>query len=94
MSYKKHLFICTAGHDPNSQGNPKKCGGKGSDKLRAELKETCKNLYGKDVRVNSAGCLGYCEKGITAVIYPQNEWFYELTDQDSSKLLDALEKHK
>lgn len=86
--YKTHLFICT--NAPDKDG---KCGSKGSEKLRKEVKELCKNEFGKSVRVNSAGCLGYCEKGIAAVIYPKGEWLFELDQHDTEKVMERVRKN-
>jgi len=85
MSYKTHVFICT--NSPDKQG---KCGHKGSEELRKQLKEKCTELYGKDLRVNSSGCLGYCEKGIAAVIYPQGKWLTHLTKDSLQPLLQEI----
>lgn len=41
-----------------------------------------------DVRVNASGCLGHCEEGITAVMYPQGEWKLNLTPSDTETLVD------
>lgn len=87
MSFKAHLFICT--NAPDKEG---KCGSKGSEEMRRRLKEQCRTLYGKDVRVNASGCLGFCERGIAAVIYPQNHWLLDLTSQNDAELLDAVKK--
>lgn len=84
--YKTHLFICT-----NSPDKPGKCGNKNSEALRREVKEACKQ-FGKDVRINASGCLGPCERGINAVLYPDVKWFYELTDKDAGLLVDAVRK--
>lgn len=88
--YKSHLFVCTASPD-----KPGKCGHKGSEKLRAKLKEMCRDSFGKEVRVNSAGCLGYCESGITCALYSENkspEWFLEMKDTDHDILYNAVKK--
>lgn len=85
--YKTHLFICT-----NSPDKPGKCGSKDAEKLRKEVKDICKNEFGKSVRVNSAGCLGYCERGIAAVIYPQGEWLFELDKKDSATVVEKIRK--
>ena len=83
---KAHLFICT-----NSPDKVGKCGNKGSEELRKSLKLRCKKeLWGQHVRINSAGCLDKCEQGIAAVLYPQNEWFLDLTKADEDKLFDAV----
>ncbi|MFN7729164.1 MAG: (2Fe-2S) ferredoxin domain-containing protein [Bdellovibrio sp.] len=87
MSYKTHLFVCT-----NAPDNPKKCGSKGSEDMRRRLKDTCFKKYGKDVRINASGCLGYCERGIAAVVYPSGQWLLDLTNQDDQKLLDAVDE--
>lgn len=83
--YKTHLFICT-----NGGTNPEKCASKGSENLRAQVKDQCKAL-GKEVRVNASGCLGKCEHGIAAVIYPEATWLVNLTENDNTKLVEAVE---
>ncbi len=78
MSYKRHLFICTAA--PEKEG---KCGHKGSEALRKNLKDLCsKEPWGKEVRINSAGCLGHCEKGISTVLYPEGNWRFQVNSGD------------
>ena len=81
FGYKCHVFVCT-----NQPDNPNKCGSKGSEKLRKRLKEKCGEAFGKSVRVNASGCLGYCEHGIAAVIYPEAQWFVDL-DKDAGEML-------
>jgi (2Fe-2S) ferredoxin len=44
------------------------------------------------VRVNAAGCLGQCEQGIAAVLYPKGEWFLNLMPGDAPLLVSAVEK--
>ncbi len=57
------------------------------------VKEQCKEKFGKDVRVNSSGCLGYCERGIAAVIYPAGEWIFDLTKKDDEALVEKVKQH-
>jgi predicted metal-binding protein len=83
--YKAHLFVCT-----NSPDRPEKCGSKNSEEIRKHLKEACRTEFGKSVRVSSSGCMGHCERGIVAVVYPQNEWLFDLTQNDSAKVLDKV----
>ena len=74
--FKTHLFICT-----NQAHNPEKCGGKNSETLRKNLKELCSQQeWGKEVRINAAGCLGNCELGIAAIQYPEKKWFVNLKE--------------
>jgi (2Fe-2S) ferredoxin len=84
MEYELHLFICT-----NEKQKGDSCGPKGSIELRDELKKRLKEKYGKRLRVNASGCLGPCEKGINAVLYPQGKWFHFLTLKD----VDMLEEY-
>jgi (2Fe-2S) ferredoxin len=85
MSYKTHLFICT-----NASDKPGKCGSKGSEGLRRNLKERCAEKFGKSMRVNASGCLGHCERGIAAVLYPKGDWFLDLTPADEDRLFKAV----
>lgn len=84
-----HLFVCT-----NSREKGKSCAGSGSVELRNKLKNLCqdpaKNWHGR-VRVNTAGCLGRCEQGIAAVLYPKGQWFENLGADDTAVLEKALQ---
>jgi (2Fe-2S) ferredoxin len=85
-----HLFICT-----NKRASGECCADKGAAALRDELKARLKKKHpewkGK-VRVNAAGCLGQCETGITAVLYPEGRWFERLTPDSLGKLEAELER--
>ncbi|MCO5142172.1 MAG: (2Fe-2S) ferredoxin domain-containing protein [Oligoflexia bacterium] len=81
-----HLFICT-----NDKGAGKQsCGQKQSVNMRAELKTMCRDLEG--VRINAAGCLGRCEVGIAAVLYPEGKWFENLETNDIQKLYSEVQE--
>lgn len=87
-SLTAHLFICT-----NKRDTGLDCHAKGGAALRDATKLACKKpeWRGK-LRVNAAGCLGQCEHGIAAVLYPSGEWFLNLKADDSAKLVDAVSK--
>lgn len=83
---KAHLFVCT---------NEKKglyCGERGGAKLRSRVKDLSKEHpeWKGRVRVNSSGCLGRCEDGIVAVLYPQGQWFTNLDAKDDAVLIEAV----
>jgi (2Fe-2S) ferredoxin len=81
-----HLFICTNG--PDKVG---KCGSKKAEELRRELKEkVSQEPWSAKCRVNASGCLGQCESGIAAVIYPEKKWYFGLSHHESEKLLNDL----
>lgn len=90
--FKAHLFICT--NDRGPDGKRPSCAHKGSEELRAKVKAACKakGLSGENVRVNSAGCLDQCERGIAAVIYPQRQWMLDLHEGSVDELVAAVEK--
>ncbi|MCB0348605.1 MAG: (2Fe-2S) ferredoxin domain-containing protein [Bdellovibrionales bacterium] len=83
--YDLQLFVCT-----NKKEKGACCADKGAVELRNDLKSICREKFGKRVRVNAAGCMGGCEKGIMAAIYPQNKWFELVDIQDKEKLLDTV----
>ena len=64
-------------------------------KLRDTLKELCKkdpDLKKCEHRINASGCLGHCQEGITAVLYPEGKWFTGLKEDDAETLLKELKK--
>jgi predicted metal-binding protein len=88
---KAHLFICV---NDRGEGKKESCARKGGQQLKDEVKKLCherglpKDLY----RVNNSGCLGPCERGISAVIYPAGDWLLDNTPADAVKLADLVEK--
>ncbi len=44
-----------------------------------------------DAIVSTTSCLNVCEKGPILVIYPQEWWYFELTEEKIDQILDALE---
>jgi predicted metal-binding protein len=70
--FETHLFVCELCQNPKSLDQDPK-------KLRKAIKELCKqNSPDEKIRINGSGCLGMCEKGINAVLYPEGLWFHEL----------------
>ncbi len=45
---------------------------------------------GRDVRVDSVGCLGLCKHGPNAVVYPGGTWYLGLIESDAPEI---VEKH-
>jgi len=42
------------------------------------------------VRVNAAGCLDACERGVAAVVYPEGTWYGGVTVADVEALAESL----
>ena len=88
MSVKAHLFICCK----NKQSKAC-CSEKNAQELFKKLKEWTKTSgTQQQIKVSQSSCLGHCEQGITACIYPQNQWFTGLSldsEGELKKLLSA-----
>lgn len=84
-----HIFICT---NRRSEGHLSGCcASKGSEDLVVELKDQLgkSEMKGK-VRINKAGCLGQCARGIAAVVYPRADWYGNLTPGDAHRFFDDV----
>ena len=89
MNFEKHVFICTKCTFMDSSGQ---CSSPDqAAQFRKDVKAEVKSKFpDKHIRVNASGCLGQCEKGISCVIYPLNEWLTELRPGDNAKILEKL----
>jgi (2Fe-2S) ferredoxin len=88
MYYQKHIFICT-----NQRAENKACCAN-HDAAAActyvKLKVKQLGLAGNaGVRVSSAGCLGRCELGPVAVIYPEGVWYHYNNTQDLETIINT-----
>lgn len=84
--FDKHVFVCLNNRekDPTSS-----CAGKNGQAVFDELKAKIKTLnLNKNVRINRAGCLGHCEKGLTLVIYPQAIWYQHVKIEDVDEIIE------
>lgn len=80
----RHIFVCTG-----TQCAPSK-----SSELYAYLKRRLKELdpgsgKGRILR-SQCQCLGICEGGPLAVVYPEGIWYYDL---DAEKIEKILRQH-
>ena len=84
-NYKKHIFVC----ENIREGGPevKSCGRSGGAELRLILKKMVQE-HGlkKDIRINSAGCLGACDHGPVMVIYPQGVYYGGFSEPDLDEI--------
>jgi (2Fe-2S) ferredoxin len=81
--FQRHLFICIneRGHD-DPRGS---CTARGSPAVAEALKAKVHACGLKRiVRVNKAGCLDQCARGVTVVVYPEAVWYggVQLSDVD------------
>jgi (2Fe-2S) ferredoxin len=87
--FEYHIFFCT-----NSRKNGKQsCAQYNAEEMREYAKQQCKIKGLNKVRVNQAGCLGRCEHGPVAVIYPEGTWYTYIDKDDINCIIDLhLEK--
>lgn len=84
---KKHLFICTRNRD----GASSSCEDKKASELVLALKQEVRARgLTQDIFITSSGCLGYCQMGITAVLYPQGDFWFEVEKLSVDQILSRL----
>lgn len=88
---KHHIFICASTRlNGKVQGV---CEKKESHNLIAMFTEEIMDRdLDSDVMVTSTGCVGLCDKGPIVMIYPEQVWYGEVTEDDIDDILDALEE--
>jgi (2Fe-2S) ferredoxin len=86
--YEKHIFIC---ENRREEGHPKgSCAAKNSEEITRMLKKRIAELaLNKDIRINSAGCLGACEFGPAIVVYPEQIWYGNVNIDDVEEIIQS-----
>lgn len=85
-SPKKTLFICCR----EREGKPS-CGGRGSLELVGEIKKWIKdNGHKSSMAVRQTSCLGHCDDGVAALLYPDNKWLTNIAKEDLEALKSLL----
>ncbi len=86
--FDKHVFVCLNNREKDPASS---CAGKNGQAVFDELKAKIKALnLNQNVRVNRAGCLGQCEKGLTIVIYPKAQWLYNVKIEDVDGIIEKI----
>ena len=85
---KYHFFLCNS---YRANGEPQGvCNKKGAADLLQYLQGEVSDR-GIDATVSTTSCLNVCEVGPILVVYPNELWYYEITEQKLDEILDALE---
>lgn len=86
---KAHLFVCTSctyNRPDGTESSPEE-----AYKMRKNLKNRAREQFSKkEVRVSASTCLGECDHGIAAVLYPKGDWILGLRPDDEDKLFTQL----
>jgi (2Fe-2S) ferredoxin len=82
--YHVHFFVCV-----NRRNNSRSCAGGGSEHLQEYVKKRARLALPEScrVRINKSGCLGRCEHGPVAVIYPDGVWYRYRSKEDLDEIL-------
>ena len=84
-----HFFLCNSFR---VNGEPQGvCNKKGAVDLLQYLQSEIADR-GIDAIVSTTSCLNVCEKGPILVVYPNELWYFEITEQKLDEILDALEE--
>lgn len=85
--YTRHVFVCT---NRRPDGSPRGCcASKGSEELRLALKKELDAQDLRNVRINTAGCLDACERGMAVVVYPEGTWYGPVKPEDVKELVTS-----
>lgn len=84
---KRHIFICNAKKPEGIPDCTEKSGQEILDAFKAEIYRLNKE---NEILVSGSSCLGVCEYGPTAVVYPEGFWYTKISKDDVSQI---VEKH-
>jgi len=86
--FQRHLFVCTNERTPEDPRGC--CSARGSAEVASALKAAvhARGLK-RIVRVNKAGCLDQCARGVTIVVYPEAVWYGGVTLADVDELVES-----
>ncbi|AXR78751.1 (2Fe-2S) ferredoxin domain-containing protein [Natrarchaeobaculum sulfurireducens] len=83
-----HVFVCTNDRDSDYVC----CADVGADEVLEAVKAWLRdrNAFWSPIGVSTAGCLGLCSEGGTAItIQPRNEWYADVQPEDVPDLLES-----
>ena len=87
---QRYLFVCTNRRaDEDAKGS---CAAKGSEQIRAELKEQLKGsgLARLGARACESSCLDQCSSGVCVLVEPDHYFYGRVTMADVPEIVEAL----
>jgi (2Fe-2S) ferredoxin len=85
LPLERHVFVCV---NERERDDPRGCcAAKEAAAVRSRLKELAHGakLRGR-IRINGAGCLDRCARGVTIVVYPEAVWYGHVTLDDADEI--------
>ena len=86
--FVRHMFFCS--HERDADAPRECCAAKKSLALMKAVKTAAKAEGISGIRVQKAGCLGQCERGISCVVYPEGVWYTLSGEENIPELLEHL----
>ena len=85
---EKHVVICSHLRPPNHEKGS--CFGRGAKPVLKKFAEEfeARGLHGR-FKLTTTDCLGVCEHGPTAVVYPEGIMYGKLTVDDVPKIIET-----
>ncbi len=84
---EKHIFVCSSSRINGQQKGF--CHSKDAVGLVGTItEELMERGLSSEVMVTNTGCLAICEKGPIVIVYPDNIWYGEVTEDDIEEILD------
>ena len=85
--FERHLFVCVNQREASDARGC--CAGRGAAAVVKALKSKLyERGYKRIVRVNKAGCLDQCARGVVIVVYPEAVWYGGVTEQDVDEIIE------
>ena len=88
LYFERHIFFCL-NERKNGEIN---CAQHQARNAFDQCKQKIRNadLSGQgQVRVNQAGCLGRCDQGPVAVVYPEGTWYTYVDEADIDEIVES-----
>ncbi len=86
--FRCHVFVCQNVREPDDPRGC--CGEKGSVDVLDRLKGGIhRRKLRREVRINKAGCLDQCDKGVSIVVYPEGVWYGHVRPEDVEEIIES-----
>ena len=82
---QRHIFLCATPTKPKCHSG--ELGAELWDYLKARLRELGHGDPRTGIHRTKADCLRVCERGPTALVYPEQAWYHELTVEKMERII-------